>query len=62
MEDRLRAGQAAPRAGQYEVIARDGEHTGIYRRGLEGKPLPPTPAKGQGYVYAGRRGNGRSGQ
>jgi len=53
--DRLRAGEAAPEAGQYEVIARNGEHTGIYRRGLKGRPLPPTPKKGQGYVYAGQR-------
>ena len=55
MDDRLRAGQPAPEAGQYEVIARNGEHTGIYRRGLKGRPLPPTPGKGQGYVYAGNR-------
>jgi len=55
VQDRLRAGQAAPEAGHYEVIARNGEHTGIYRRGLKGRPLPPTPDKGQRYVYAGQR-------
>lgn len=54
MQDRLRAGQTAPRAGHYEVIGRDGEPTGIYRRGLKGKPLPPTPQKGQGYIFVGR--------
>jgi hypothetical protein len=54
VQERLRAGQPAPEAGQYEVIARNGEHTGIYRRGLKGRPLPPTPGKGQGYIYAGR--------
>ncbi len=55
MHERLRAGQLAPDSGHYEVVARDGEHTGIYRRGLKGRPLPPTPAKGQGYIYAGER-------
>ncbi|MFO8082236.1 MAG: hypothetical protein R6V07_18295 [Armatimonadota bacterium] len=55
MCDRLRAGQPAPEAGQYEVIARNGEPTGIYRRGLKGRPLPPTPNKGQRYVFAGHR-------
>jgi hypothetical protein len=55
VQDRLRAGQPAPRAGHYEVITRNGERTGIYRRGLKGRPLPPTPDKGQRYVYAGQR-------
>lgn len=44
MEERYRAGELAPRAGDYEVLARGGEHTGVYRRGLKGRPLPPTPA------------------
>ncbi|MEA3403090.1 MAG: hypothetical protein U9R79_17745 [Armatimonadota bacterium] len=55
MDDRLRAGQPAPRAGDYEVVTRDGDRTGIYRRGLKGRPLPPTPRKGQSYIYVGRR-------
>lgn len=59
MEDRYRAGQLAPRAGDYEVLARDGEHTGVYRRGLEGKPLPPTPTRGQSYVFVGKRSRRR---
>jgi len=52
----LHAGQAAPRAGRYEVVSQDGSPTGIIRRGLKGKPLPPTPRKGQGHVYVGRAG------
>lgn len=55
MQEKLRAGQLAPDSGQYEVVARNGEQTGIFRRGLKGRPLPPTPGKGQGYVYAGQR-------
>lgn len=55
MNEVLRPGQAAPRAGTYEIVDADGDRTGIVRRGLKGKPLPPTPRKGQGYVYVGRR-------
>ncbi len=55
MAERLRAGQRAPQAGDYEVVEPDGDHTGIYRRGLKDKPLPPTPSKGQSYVFVGRR-------
>ena len=55
VQEKLRAGELAPQSGHYEVVARDGEHTGIYRRGLKGHRLPPTPAKGQGYIYAGQR-------
>ena len=54
MEEKLHPGQPAPQAGRYEVVGQDGTPTGIVRRGLKGKPLPPTPRKGQGYVYVGR--------
>jgi len=54
--EKLHAGQPAPQAGRYEVVGQDGAPTGIIRRGLKGKPLPPTPRKGQGYVYVGRNG------
>ena len=55
MPDRLRAGQLAPRAGHYEIIARNGRPTGDYRRALKGRPLPPTPQAGQRYQFAGSR-------
>jgi len=56
VQERLHAGQPAPQAGTYEVVDADGDRTGIMRRGLKGKPLPPTPRKGQGYIYVGRSG------
>lgn len=59
METRYHAGQLAPWAGDYELLTSDGERTGVYRRGLKGKPLPPTPARGQSYVFVARRSRRR---
>ncbi|MCD6361451.1 MAG: hypothetical protein J7M38_11395 [Armatimonadetes bacterium] len=59
MSEKLRAGQPAPRAGHYEIIARNGRPTGQFRRALQGRPLPPTPRAGQRYEFSGTRRPGR---
>lgn len=46
----LNPGQKAPKAGTYEVVGPRGGSTGRMVKGKRGKPLPPTPAKGQKYL------------
>ncbi len=46
----LRPGKPAPRSGQYERVGRRGGRTGDEVTAVRGKPLPPTPQPGQGYV------------
>jgi hypothetical protein len=43
-------GQITLRSGQYEVIGPRGGKTGDEITAVEGKPLPPTPKPGQGFV------------
>lgn len=58
---RLKPGQPAPRSGQYERVGPRGGATGQEVTGVRGKPLPPTPGPGQGYVLVdpSRNGSGR---
>lgn len=41
----FKPGTPAPKSGQYENTKTHNEITGV-----KGKPLPPTPRAGQGYV------------
>ncbi len=50
MKDILKPGMETPISGQYEVIGPRGGHTGAEITAVEGKPLPPTPESGMGYV------------
>lgn len=43
----IKPGTPAPKSGQVKVPGSRGEVTVV-----EGKPMPPTPKAGQGYVYA----------
>ncbi len=43
-------GQPAPVSGEYEIKGSRGGDTGKERTAIQGKPLPPTPKRGQGYV------------
>lgn len=45
MAKSLKPGTPAPRSGQYR-----NQKTGTEVTGVRGKPLPPTPKPGQGYV------------
>lgn len=45
MAKKLPPGTPAPSSGQYKVPGSKTEVTAV-----KGKPLPPTPSKGQGYV------------
>lgn len=45
MSKTLKPGTPAPKSGQYQNPKTGSEVTGI-----KGKPLPPTPRPGQGYV------------
>jgi hypothetical protein len=49
-KQRLRPGQVAPASGQYGIVNRNGNKTGVERTVTKGEPLPPTPHKGQTYV------------
>lgn len=49
MVKNMKPGQTAPRSGQYEITGPRGGGTGVERTVTKGEPLPPTPAKGQGY-------------
>jgi hypothetical protein len=46
MSKTLKPGTPAPQSGQYKNPRTGTEVTG----GVQGKPLPPTPRPGQGYV------------
>jgi hypothetical protein len=43
-------GQSAPISGQYVIVGPRGGKTGTEVTAVEGKPLPPTPKPGQGYI------------
>ena len=43
-------GQITPKSGQYEIVGPRGGKTGEERTSVEGRPLPPTPEPGQGYI------------
>lgn len=45
MSQKLKPGTPAPKSGQYLNPKTGNEITGVH-----GKPLPPTPRPGQGYV------------
>jgi len=49
--DMLSPGQKAPRAGTYEVVGARGAKTGKMVKAKRGGSLPPTPKKGQKYVF-----------
>lgn len=51
-------GQPTPRSGQYEIVGPRGGATGAERTSVAGKPLPPTPRAGQGYVLVDPTRNG----
>jgi hypothetical protein len=43
-------GQIAPISGEFGIVGPRGGDTGKERTAIQGKPLPPTPKPGQGYV------------
>ena len=45
-----RSGQIATTSGQYEIVGPRGGKTGLEVTVVKGKPLPPTPKSGQGFV------------
>ena len=49
MSKPLKPGTPAPQSGQYQNPKTGNEVTGV-----QGKPLPPTPRPGQGYVLVDR--------
>jgi hypothetical protein len=49
---KLKPGMAAQASGQYEIINRVGNRTGVERTVTKGEPLPPTPRSGQSYRLA----------
>ena len=50
-DEMLNPGQKAPRAGTYEVVGARGGKTGRTATAKRGSSLPPTPKKGQKYVF-----------
>ncbi len=50
-QEMLNPGQKAPRAGTYEVVGARGAKTGRTAQAKRGSSLPPTPKKGQKYVF-----------
>ena len=50
MEKIYKPGQRAPRSGQYERVGPRGGRTGEEVTSVEGKPIPPTPKPGEGYI------------
>ena len=57
----LKPGEKAPASGEYEIVGSRGGRTGEERTVPKGRPLPPTPNKGEGYRLS-RRARNRSGQ
>lgn len=57
MNKHLKPGNTAPASAQYEIVGPRGGHTGEERTVTRGKPLPPTPQAGQGYIIADRTKN-----
>lgn len=45
----LRPGNIAPQSGQYQIVNRLGNSTGIERTVVKGEPLPPTLKSQQTY-------------
>ena len=45
-----KSGQIAAISGQYGVVGPRGGETGVEITVVKGKPLPPTPKVGQGFV------------
>jgi hypothetical protein len=43
-------GEPAPVSGEFEIVGPRGGDTGRERTSVQGRPLPPTPKSGQGYV------------
>lgn len=58
MNKPLKPGTPAPASAQYEIVGPRGGHTGEERTSTQGRPLPPTPLPGQGYIVADRTNNG----
>jgi len=50
MSDTLKPGEKSPGSGQVEIVGPRGGKTGKERTVVKGKPLPPTPKKGQVYI------------
>jgi hypothetical protein len=44
------SGEIAPFSGQYEIVNRLGNRTGIERTVTKGEPLPPTLHSGQSFL------------
>ena len=45
-----KSGAPAPASGQYVIVGPKGGKTGNEVTAVEGKPMPPTPKPGQGFV------------
>lgn len=45
-----KSGQTAKVSGQYQIVGPRGSKTGTEVTVVAGKPLPPTPKSGQGFV------------
>lgn len=62
MTEPLKPGDTSPASAQYEIVGPRGGRTGEERTVPKGRPLPPTPQKGQTYRIADRTKNdsGRS--
>ena len=54
----LRPGRITPNSGQYELVGPRGGRTGEEITSVLGKPLPPTPLPGQGFVLVDPTHNG----
>lgn len=54
MKDILKPGNETPVSGQYGVVGPRGGNTNVEITAVEGKPLPPTPKSGMGYVLVDR--------
>ena len=50
MTKKQKSGQIASISGQYAVVGPRGGKTGTEVTVVKGKPLPPTPKTGQGFV------------
>jgi hypothetical protein len=46
----LKSGSKTPDSGQYKIVGPKGGKVGAEVTSIEGKPLPPTPKPGQGFV------------
>lgn len=48
----IKPGEEAPTSGQYKVVGPRGGDLGREVTAVQGKPMPPTQAPGQGYILA----------